>query len=93
MMYSSGSYERSRAVVFGHSIARNLETLVNNADRQRRRPTGGQTSLRVSDKVEVLFRTRGGKQLTDVKSRDIELIGSLKPDIIVVMLGENDVFF
>ena len=78
-----------RAIIVGHPFCARLKANLTDGIDARTAP-----AFNLAGKVDnALFLCKGGKCINNVERIDFHMIQSDRPDIIILMVGDNDVFF
>ena len=79
------SMSKTSVVILGHSIVRRFHEFLKYGDIRY------SASLGLGETHSVLYRGVGGRKVRDVISKDMESVFALGPDVVVLMIGENDI--
>ena len=74
------------AIICGHSFCKRLQVDMQAGTDARMRP-----SFKLEETARVRMLGKGGKTIGDFVRRDIPVIQRYRPDILILLLGDNDI--
>lgn len=80
------SIGKTSVVILDHSIVRGLHEFLKHSDIRY------SANLGLGRTHSVLYMGVGRRKVYDIISKDMESVFALGPDVVVLMIGENDIF-